>query len=326
MVYDCFSFFNELDLLEIRLNVLKDVVDRFVLVEAGETHAGSPKPFYFEQNRERFGAFLDRIEYVKIDHFPAGCKTAWWRENIQRNAISEGLKGANDDDIILVSDLDEIPRPEKIFEFKDVPGVKIFRQAYYAFYLNYLNVRWRRWGGTRMLNYRDFKSAYDGLDFYENEFLIPELNVNTTASKIRARDLPFSRGGTHEVKNGGWHFTCLGGVEAVAKKIQSFAHQEYNDGKVDLERIECIIKSGGGVFWKMNCFAGPIDDTFPEYVRNNQEKYSNLIFPATDEYLRSVFWRRLFYSFQGRLIQLGETICPNWLHNQLHLVKMRMLG
>lgn len=326
MVYDCFSFFNELDLLEIRLNVLKDVVDKFVLVEAGETHAGISKPFYFEQNRERFGAFLDRIEYVKIDHFPVGCKTAWWRENIQRNAISEGLKGANDDDIILVSDLDEIPRPEKIIEFKNVPGVKIFRQEYYAFYLNYLNVRWRRWGGTRMLNYRDFKIAYDGLKYYENEFLIPELNVNTTASKIRARDLPSSRGGTHEVKNGGWHFTCLGGVEAVAKKIQSFAHQEYNDGKVDLEHIEYIIKSGGGVFWKMNCFAVPLDETFPKYIRDNQEKYTHLIFNVTPEYLRRVRWSRFWRTIQGRLIQFGEWLCPPALHNQLHLVKMKMLG
>ena len=67
MVYDCFPFFNELDLLEIRLNVLKDGVDRFVIVEAGETHTGKPKPFYFEENRGRFAEFLARFEYVKVD-------------------------------------------------------------------------------------------------------------------------------------------------------------------------------------------------------------------------------------------------------------------
>ena len=94
MIYDCFSFFNELDLLEIRLNVLKDVVDKFVLVEAGETHTGKPKPLYFKENEARFAAFRDRIIYVAIERFPEVCTTSWARENWQRNAIAEGLKGS----------------------------------------------------------------------------------------------------------------------------------------------------------------------------------------------------------------------------------------
>ena len=327
VIYDCFSFFNELDLLEIRLNVLKDVVDRFVLVEAGETHAGKPKPFYFEENRGRFAAFADRIEYVKIGHFPEGCKTAWWRENIQRNAIAEGLKGAKDDDTVIISDLDEIPRPEKIAEWVDTPGVKRFQQEYYAFYLNYHNVRWRRWSGTQMLSYRDFRCAYDGLTFYENEFLIPELNEGTTASKIRARDLPRSRGGTVTVRHGGWHFTCLGGIEAVAKKMASFAHQEYNpgDGKIDLAEIKRVIESGGGVFWKMNCFGERIGETFPKYIRENQERYAHLIFKITPEYMKRVRWARFGRTLQGRLIGFAEWLCPPALHNWLHLVKMRLI-
>ena len=327
MVYDCFPFFNELDLLEIRLNVLKDVVDRFVIVEAGETHTGKPKPFYFEENRGRFAEFLDRIEYVKVEKFPDGCKTAWWRENIQRNAIAEGLKGAKDDDTVIISDLDEIPRPEKIAEWVGTPGVKRFQQEYYAFYLNYHNVRWRRWSGTQMLSYRDFKSAYDGLEFYENEFLIPELNEGTTASKIRARDLPRSRGGTLTVPNGGWHFTCLGGVEAVARKMASFAHQEYNpgDGKIDLAEIKRVIESGGGVFWKMNCFGERIGETFPKYIRENQAKYPHLVFAVTPEYERRVRWARFGRTLQGRWIQFTLWLCPPALHNWLHLIKMRLL-
>ena len=327
MVYDCFPFFNELDLLEIRLNVLKDVVDRFVIVEAGETHTGKPKPFYFEENRGRFAEFLDRIEYVKVEKFPDGCKTAWWRENIQRNAIAEGLKGAKDDDTVIISDLDEIPRPEKIAEWVGTPGVKRFPQEYYAFYLNYHNVRWRRWSGTQMLSFRDFKSAYDGLNFYENEFLIPELNEGTTASKIRARDLPRSRGGTLTVPNGGWHFTCLGGVEAVARKMASFAHQEYNpgDGKIDLAEIKRVIESGGGVFWKMNCFGERIGETFPKYIRENQAKYPHLVFAVTPEYERRVRWARFGRTLQGWWIQFTLWLCPPALHNWLHLIKMRLL-
>ena len=110
MTYDCFPFFNELDLLEIRLNVLKDVVDRFVLVEAGETHTGKTKPFCFAANRDRFAAFADRIVYRRIEKFPAG-HGAWWNENYQRNEISKVLSeiGVRDEDDILISDLDEIP-------------------------------------------------------------------------------------------------------------------------------------------------------------------------------------------------------------------------
>ena len=108
MIYDCFGFFNELDLMEIRLNVLKDVVEKFVLVEAGETHSRKTKPLYFKENAARFAEFRDRIVYVGIERFPDVCVTDWARENYQRNAIADGLKGAKDDDV-LVSDLDEIP-------------------------------------------------------------------------------------------------------------------------------------------------------------------------------------------------------------------------
>lgn len=326
MIYDCFSFFNELDLLEIRLNVLKDVVDRFVLVEAGETHAGKPKPFYFEENRGRFAAFLDRIEYVKIERFPKECKTAWWRENIQRNAIADGLRGAKDEDTIIISDVDEIPRPEKISQWAGTLGVKRFLQEYYAFYLNFHNVRWRRWCGTQMLCYRDFRCVYDGVEFYENEFLIPELNKGTTASKIRSRNLPRSRGGTIVVQDGGWHFTSLGGVEAVARKMASFAHQEYNpgEGKIDFAEIKRVIEYGGGVFWKMNCFGEEIDETFPDYIRENQAKYAHLIFNVTPEYKRRVRWARFWRTLQGRIIQLGEWMCPPAFHNWLHLLKMKI--
>ena len=328
MIYDCFSFFNELDILEIRLNVLKDVVDKFVLVEAGETHTGKSKPFYFDENRSRFAAFLDRIEHVKITRFPEGCKTAWWRENIQRNAIAEGLRGARDDDTIIISDIDEIPCPEKVAEWAGTPGVKRFLQGYYAFYLNYHNVRCRRWCGTRMLCYRDFRSAYDGLAFYENEFLIPELNVGTTASKIRARDLPRSRGGVVTVGNGGWHFTCLGGAAAMVAKMRAVApHDNFNpdDKSLTPERMAELIAKGQGPALKMNCFAVPIDETFPAYIRENQERLANLIFEISPEYMKRVRWARFWRTLQGRWIQLAETMCPPALHNWLHLLKMKMI-
>lgn len=325
MIYDCFPFFNELDLLEIRMNVLKDVVDKFVLVEAGETHTGKPKPFYFEENKSRFADFADRIIYVKIEKFPAICTTSWARENWQRNRIDEGLKGcATDEDLILISDLDEIPDPEKVAT--DVPerGVTVYDQRYYAFYLNYDNVRQQYWYGTRRVKYRDFLHAFDGVRVLENEILPREVNEGTTASKIRCRRLPRARGGEKIVRHGGWHFTCLGGAEMVAKKIVSFAHEEYNPGVVDLEKVKKIIQSGKGVFWKMNCFGVPLDNRFPQYLLGHREKYEHLVFAVTPAYLRRVRFARFFRSLHGWCLYFAERGCPPKVHNWLHLLKLRL--
>ena len=328
MIYDCFSFFNELDLLEIRLNVLKDSVDRFVLVEAGETHTGKPKPFHFEENRGRFAAFADRIKYVKIDRFPDCCKTAWARENWQRNAIAQGLAECSENDSILISDLDEIPNPEKIAQCVGMPGVAVFRQRYYSFYLNYRSVRDFRWCGTRMLSYGNFQHCFDGVAVYDNEILVREVNEGTTASKIRCRKLPKSRGGERVFSDGGWHFTCLGGAEAVLTKMRAVVpHHDFNpdDPNLTEERVADLIEKGQGPALKMNCFAVPIDDSFPKFIRENQERYAHLIFKITPEYLKRVRWARFGRTLQGRWIQFVENVCPSELHNWLHLIKMRVL-
>lgn len=328
MTYDCFPFFNELDLLEIRLNVLKDVVDKFVLVEAGETHTGKPKPFYFEENRGRFAAFADRIIYLKIEKFPAG-HDAWWNENYQRNEIMKCLVGCKDDDDILISDLDEIPNPDEVAKWKGTPGIKVFHQKYYSFYLNYYNVRHFTLRTTKMFPYAMARDCYDGVETLHNEFLPEDINQGTTLTKIRRRTLPRSRGGERLIRNGGWHFTCLGGAEAMLTKMRAVApHHDFNPDDPDLtvEKLEALIAKGEGPALKMNCFGVRIDSTFPAYVRDNQTRLAKLIFPVTDEYVRGVRLRRVLCTIRGRLIQLGETLCPDWLHNQLHLLKMRMLG
>lgn len=330
MIYDCFPFFNELDVLEIRLNVLKDVVDKFVLVEAGETHTGKPKPFYFEENKARFAAFADRIIHVKIEKFPAICTTSWARENWQRNRIDEGLKGrAKDDDLILISDLDEIPDPALVA--KDVPerGVTVYDQRYYAFYLNYDDVRQQYWYGTRRVKYRDFLHAFDGVSVIENEILPSAVNEGTTASKIRCRRLPRSRGGEKIVHHGGWHFTCLGGAVAVVRKMKSVVpHHDFDpeDPKLTEAAVARLIAEGRGPALKMNCFGVPLDDRFPQYILDHREKYAHLIFEVTPEYLRRVRLSRFLRTLQGLVKSVAERSCPPALHNWLHLLKMRLLG
>lgn len=135
MIYDCFSFYNELDLLEIRLNTLDSVVDKFVLVEATKTHNGQEKPLYYQENVKRFAPFHGKIIHIIVDSFPE-IESAWTLENYQRNQIIRGLQGARDDDIVLLSDLDEIPNPELVNKYSLKPGRYVFRQITYCYYLN----------------------------------------------------------------------------------------------------------------------------------------------------------------------------------------------
>jgi len=133
MVIDIFPFFNELDLLEIRLNILNDYVDKFVICEATETFSGKPKPLYFKENEERFAKWKDKIVHYVVDDFPndkeiydkaikspnTGNKEHWWvREFYQKESAIKALSFCKEDDIIMVSDVDEIPNPNILKEIK----------------------------------------------------------------------------------------------------------------------------------------------------------------------------------------------------------------
>src|ERR1700732_4815745 len=130
-IFDCFLFFNELDLLELRLNELSDVVDFFVLAEATVTYRGVAKPLIFRQNKDRFAPFLNRIIHVVVDDMP-GCGPSeperWRRENFQRQALLRGLSGARARDYVIISDLDEIPHPSAVGVV--VPGGKVTQNSY----------------------------------------------------------------------------------------------------------------------------------------------------------------------------------------------------
>ena len=271
MIYDCFTFFNEFDLLEIRLNALKDVVDRFVLVEATKTFSNLPKPLHFEENKGRFTPFLDRIIHVVVDDFPE-FDTAWTFENHQRNAIDRGLTECKDDDVVLISDLDEIPKVEAILAHKNDPGITIFEQLHHCYYLNHLYIRRPNWHGTRMLSGKDFRHALDHVSNY-GSCNIERLNQGTTANKIRTYD----EGSI--IKDAGWHFSYLGGLEAIRTKIQSYSHQErnYNDN-IDLKNIE---RRMSRAFKSHRLIGLEIDESYPQYLRENQEKYASLIGPIT---------------------------------------------
>ena len=138
MIYDCFTFFNELDLLEIRLNILNEVVDKFVLVEATRTHRGNPKPLYFKENKKRFAPFLDKIIHIVVDSYEPVEKYiaskdsdpklhSWAYENFQRHAIIHGLDDLKDEDSLIISDLDEIPTAEAVRRAANASDKHVFQ-------------------------------------------------------------------------------------------------------------------------------------------------------------------------------------------------------
>ncbi len=277
MIYDCFQFFNELDILKIRLNVLSPVVDRFVISEATETFSGLKKPLYYEENKALFAEFQDKIIHVVVEDTPEGGTHE--RDTFQKNAVTRGLADCTDEDIIIFSDLDEIPNPDKIQEIlQDFQEDKIYHFAQRLFYC-YLNmeevsgsllsyagefdgVARKKWIGTKMLSYKLLR---------EQNLLLGELRF-PERKEIGVR-----------VEDGGWHFGYMGGhgqkdiKKRVQEKVVSAAHQEYNSRHV-LSNVTDRIKDGKDLFGRNAQFVRcEIDESFPQYIREHQKELDFLI-------------------------------------------------
>ena len=277
MIYDCFQFFNELDILKIRLHVLSPVVDRFVISEATETFSGLKKPLYYEENKAMFAEFEDKIIHVVVEDTPQGGTHE--RDTFQKNAVTRGLAGCTDDDIVIFSDLDEIPNPDKIREIlQNFQEDKIYHFAQRLFYC-YLNmeevsgsllsyagefegVARKKWIGTKMLSYKLLREQHLML----GELRFPE------RKEIGIR-----------VEDGGWHFGYMGGHgekdirKRVQEKVVSAAHQEYNSRHV-LSNVTDQIKDGKDIFGRNAQFVRcEIDESFPAYIRGHQKELDFLI-------------------------------------------------
>lgn len=283
MVYDCFQFFNELDILKIRLHVMSPVVDKFVISEATETFSGMKKPLYYEENKELFKEFGDKIIHLVVEDTPEGGTHE--RDTFQKNAVGRGLNGCTDDDIIIFSDLDEIPNPTKVREIVQVirqnkkgEQDKVFHLAQRLFYC-YLNmeevsgsllaycgefagVERKKWLGSKICSYKVAKTMPLG------ELRWPKCKENGV-----------------RVEDGGWHFGYMGGSgekdvkKRVAEKVRSAAHQEYNKKSV-LSEVEDKIRDGEDIFGRDAVFVQvPIDETFPVYLREHKKDFAHLIKP-----------------------------------------------
>lgn len=285
MIYDTFLFFNEMELLDLRLHELANVVDRFVVVEANRTFTGLSKPLHFAENRHLFREFDERILHVAVEDRPGDDDPCDFADR-QRIAISRALVNCRPDDVVLLSDLDEIPRPDKVREtvrklrfdsrpaavlwhrllktraviwtFRDLfkkrhPFVWVFDHRFFMYFLNCPREEHRRWLGTRLVHYRDFSSG---------------------------RDL--RRWGGRMVADGGWHFSYIGGVERIQSKLASFSHTELNTPEFNnRERIAKALQAGENIITPRSRLRFErIDESYPAYLRANLERFAPWIRPV----------------------------------------------
>lgn len=270
-VFDCFPLFNELDLLELRLNELWDVVDVFVIVEARQSFTGNPKPLCLEENSDRFAKYMPKIRYVIVEAFPEGMSN-WGKEEYQRNRMMEALSDVAPEDILIMSDLDEIPRApivKGITEKGIAPGqVFCLSLDWHSFYLNVrLTKKWER-QGPRLIRAADLRDLYA-----LRRVLAP---APTFAKNLMRQIKSSKRMGRwlHRVlvPDAGWHFTWMGGSEAVALKGSSIpGHSSLPEGEKTLAwadaRMEGLIKDGSSYALV------EVDQSFPRFVRERPDIY-----------------------------------------------------
>ena len=282
MIYDCFTFFNELDMLELRLNELDSVVDKFVLVEATFTFQGNTKPLYYNENKPRFEKFEKKIIHIVLGELPSTNST-WEIETYQRNAILLGLTDAQPNDLILISDVDEIPTTEGILCAAKSKVNSVFLMEMYYYYLNYLSVRKSNF--TRRAKYfllaqlkiSKYILRHHELYYWYGTVALKFKNITTIQQERESRQnysvFP------NLIKNAGWHLSYFGGSQKIAQKIESFAHTELNTAKFkNEEEIIAKIKEGLSLH-DPNTSLKEVDIylKFPQQLIKNTSSYTNWI-------------------------------------------------
>jgi len=255
-IIDCFLFSNELDILEIRLNELNDKVDKFLICESKETFAGNSKELIYEKNKNRFYQFNEKIIHIIVDKFPQNI-SAENREYFNRNYILNGIPNSfTDEDIIIFSDVDEIPKINNLNKSLDL---SVFRQDMYYFNFN-----------TKFIEPNDHANWHGSIAF-KAKF----------KSQVNLQNLRFNRYNINTVvQDGGWHFSYFSNPQNVINKIKNGGHTEMFDLSLNeniiAERIEKRIDVLGRTGYILKGIENNKD--LPKYVLDNKEKYRHLFY------------------------------------------------
>jgi len=282
-IFDCFMYFDEEIILDLRLNILDKYVDYFVIVESLFTHKGDKRELQFDL--KKFERFKDKIIYLIYDKLPKNLEkvmdednkgeksrkyilNAAYRENGQRNFISRGLENAKEDDLILISDVDEIPNLENIDLNHIKKRIIFFKQDmfYYKFNLKLPNLIWT---GTKACRKIHLKSPQWLRNIKDRKY--PFYRLDTIFSETKYIDVEF-------IDKGGWHFSYLQTPEQILNKIKSFSHGEFNDENLNEKEIALKILNNQDIFGrgsKLNKVE--IDQSYPEFILRNKNKFTKWI-------------------------------------------------
>lgn len=280
-VYDGFAFFNELDLLQLRLETLDPIVDYFILVEATRTFQKEEKPLYFEEKKKHFEPFLHKIRHIVVDEYPGFFRKfrrpkPWDYDNHQKEFILQGLKDAQAEDRVIISDLDEIPRPAVLRQALDQEGVHVFQQRLYYYYLNYecTFLADAQPGGAQ--------ENLDGIGFWRGSVMMDYQQLKKLKTIKKARLQRDQQEGAIQLwPDAGWHFAYLGGVEKIIHKLESYAHDEHNtEAYKDPERIKKRIREGSSIHNESRFEPVPLDERFPAYLRAHPDAFADFLYPV----------------------------------------------
>ena len=283
-------FFDEEMLLDLRLNILDKFVDQFVIVESSYTHSGKEKKLIFDINK--YSKFKEKINYIILKDPPEGIEVinsndsegeisrkeilnALKRENLQRDTIFNGLKNADSNDWIIVSDLDEIPDLTKL-NFNNIKNkIIFFKQKVFYYKLN-LELKTLRWIGTKACRKKHLKSPQWLRNIKDK--IYPKWRIDILFSEKKYNDIFF-------IENGGWHFSFVKKPEDIEKKLRSYLHhREYDIDPIGIEKIQNLINSKSVIYdhrvdQTQYKFGGgqkleKIDlELLPKHISSNKEKY-----------------------------------------------------
>ena len=253
-IYDCFPFFNELDLLEIRLNEMNEIVDYFVIVESEKTHQNEIKKLFYLENSDdyRFSKFKDKIIHVTIKSEEFTSDT-WYNERLQFSSILRGLTNAEPEDFVIIGAADEIPKKSTIERLinQNFNSIGHLQQMFFYFYLD-----------------TKYRIASDG-DYWVGNCVSRKKHIENNLYEV------FMRRQKKEnlIDKGGWHFSFMGDFEHAYKKINSYAHDEFK--YISKEEMKSHVENlrdplGRSITW----FTGHENiENLPKYVGNNLDKF-----------------------------------------------------
>tara|TARA_Y100001970_G_C14204247_1_gene842952 strand:- start:243 stop:1133 length:891 start_codon:yes stop_codon:yes gene_type:complete len=291
-IYDCFMYLDEDIVLDLRLNYLDQYVDKFVIVESKFTHSGEKRELNFDIRK--FEKFKEKIIYLILDHEPNNIEkinkndnddetnsklilNGMKRDFYQRNFLAEGLKEANENDFILISDLDEIPKLDQI-NFEIIKEKFIFfnqKMFYYKFNLCSQSINWT---GTKGCKKKHLKSPQWLRNIKDKSY--PFWRLDILFSKNKYTKILF-------INDGGWHFSYIKTPEEIEKKLKSYAHhREYDLSSLGLKQIKSKMSKKVSIYdletdMRESKFEGGQKlvitklNLLPSYIQNNEEKYKD---------------------------------------------------